>query len=249
MIFRLTVTRPMGPACQTRRVDHDHPAAADEEAAVVIVLTGGASSRMGRHKPALEVAGRPMVRWVVDAARPRPTLVVGSALGVPGDVTVVADDQPGGGPVAGLATGLYHVGDLTSRAGDARSASIGGAGPDPGRRGSSADVVIVLAGDLPFVTSAHLDRLVDALKHDVAGVAVTVDDDGRRNWLCAAWRTGLLRERISALGDPNGQSMRRLAEGTMVAEVDHSGEASDVDTPDELHRARRRAARGDAVGG
>ncbi|MEO5742957.1 MAG: molybdenum cofactor guanylyltransferase [Terracoccus sp.] len=221
---------------------HDHPRALDEVAAVV-VLTGGASRRMGRHKPALEVGGRPMVERVVDAARPRRTLVVGSDLGVPGDTTTVADDRPGGGPVAGLAAGLRHLDHLPSRACEAAPDRIG-LSPHAGGSRSSADLVIVLAGDLPFVTSAHLDRLVVALRREDASVAVTTDDDGQRNWLCAAWRLQVLRGRLADLGDPSGQSMRGLAEGMLVTEVDHRGEATDVDTPDELDLARRRA--GDA---
>lgn len=195
---------------------------------------------MGRHKPALEVAGRPMVERVVDAARPRRTFVVGSDLGVPGDTATIADDHPGGGPVAGLAAGLRHLDELTSDAHEAAPTPVGPS-PDAGGRGWRAELVIVLAGDLPFVTSAHLDRLVVALTSAPAAVAVTVDGDGQRNWLCAAWRLGALADRIAALGDPTGQSMRRLADGTSVVEVDHRGEATDVDTPDELARARRRA--------
>ncbi len=237
----------MRPACQTRRVHHDHPRSAGEAAVVVIVLTGGASRRMGRHKPALEVAGRPMVERVVDAARPRCTFVVGSDLGVPGDTVTIADDHPGGGPVAGLASGLRHLDERASDAYEAAPTPVGPS-PDAGGRGWRAELVIVLAGDLPFVTSAHLDRLVAALTSDPATVAVTVDGDGQRNWLCAAWRLGALADRIAALGDPTGQSMRRLADGTRVVEVDHRGEATDVDTPDELARARRRAGE-DRAGG
>lgn len=220
---------------------------------------------MGRHKPALQVAGRPMVERVVDAARPRPTVVVGSRLGVPGDIETVADDRPGGGPVAGLAAGLRHLDDLRVDAGADTPAPIGMRGPDAGpdvapdatadaapdvtAGARRADLVIVLAGDLPFVTSAHLDRLVVALRRDDAAAAVTADDDGQRNWLCAVWRLAALREQLAALGDPEGRSMRSLAGGLRVTEVGHRGEATDVDTPDELDRARRRAARHDARSG
>lgn len=223
---------------------HDHPRAAGDASVVAIVLTGGSSRRMGQHKPALEVAGRPMVERVVDAARPRPTLVVGSRLGVPGDIETVADDRPGGGPVAGLAAGLRHLDGLRVAPVSVTPAPIGLAPPGAAAAVASADLLIVLAGDLPFVTSAHLDRLVTALRHHDAAAAVTVDDDGQRNWLCAAWRLAALRERVAGLGDPEGQSMRRLAEGVLVTEVDHRGEATDVDTPDELDQARRRAGDG-----
>ncbi|MEO6998092.1 MAG: NTP transferase domain-containing protein [Terracoccus sp.] len=230
-------------------MQHDHPDAAGEATVVVIVLTGGASRRMGQHKPALEVAGRAMVERVVDAARPRRTFVVGSDLAVPGDIETVADDRPGGGPVAGLAAGLRHLDDLGVAPGGMTPSPIGLTPPDAAGAVPFDVVVIVLAGDLPFVTSGHLDRLVLALKREGAAAAVTADDDGRRNWLCAAWRLEALREQVAALGDPAGQSMRRLAEGTVVTDVDHGGEAYDVDTPDELDQARRRAARGGSRSG
>lgn len=203
---------------------------------VVVVLTGGDSTRMGAHKPALEVGGRPIVHIVLDAAAPRPTLVVGHADAVPPSTPVIADDRPGGGPVAGLAAGVRAVSTM----------------PDAVELGSEApDVVVVVAADLPFLTSGHIDRLVAALERGASGrggepgpgVAVTVDADGRRNWLCSAWRHTALVERLARVGDPFGQSMRALAAGADVVAVNHAGEAIDVDTPEELEAARRLATR------
>ena len=175
---------------------------------------------MGSHKPVLDVGGRPLVARVLDAAGDRPALVVGPGQGVPEGVRVVMEPVPGGGPVAGLAAALEA---LTAEAG----------APPP-------YAVTVLAADLPFVTSAHVDRLLDAL--DDADLAVTVDADGRRNWLCAAWRLPVLRQRLDALGDAHGSSMRELAHGIRTQSVDDPAEvALDVDTPSDLARARARA--------
>lgn len=206
---------------------------------VVIVLTGGTSTRMGRHKPALEVGGRPIIERVVEAARPRRILVVGSDVAVPAGVTTIADEVPGGGPVSGLASGLARL----------------ALGPDTAlphhdqhdqHESLTPDVVVVLAGDLPFVTRTLVNQLVNELDSGSdsgpADVAVAVDADGRRNWMCAAWRRAALRARLAGLGDPTGQSMRQLAEGVVVNEVRHRGEAMDVDTPDDLARARRLTA-------
>ena len=201
------------------------PYAADP---VVIVLTGGASRRMGSHKPVLDVGGRPLVARVLAAAGSWPTLVVGPGQGVPGGVRVVWERVPGGGPVAGLAAAVEAL--------DA---------PDPAI--APPDVVVVLAADLPFVTHDHLDRLVAALtspdEPDAApDLAVTVGRDGRTNWLCAAWRTAALRNRLECLGDAYGRSMRDLADGIRTVRVDDPDElALDVDTPADLERARRRA--------
>ena len=173
---------------------------------------------MGSHKPSLRVGEAPMVARVLAAVRPRPALVVGRPDDVPDGIPVLVEDPPGGGPVAAIAAGLGHL-------------------PE------GVDVVVVLAADLPFVTSAHLDRLVSAVLHQPAteGPAVTTDATGRLNWLCAAWRRPALEAAVGRLGETAGRSMRDLAAGLRpveVADADHV--ADDVDTPDDLARARRR---------
>ena len=205
---------------------------------LVVVLTGGASRRMGSHKPALDVGGRPLVARVLAAAGAWPALVVGQGQGVPDGVPVLWERVPGGGPVAGLAVAVKAV----------SGASVADA--------VGADVVVVLAADLPFVTSEHVRRLVAALEvepradaaaslpdvPDAIGLAVTVDPDGRHNWLCSAWRTGFLAQRLGELGDPYGRSMRELADGVPTRLVDDPDRvALDVDTPADLERARERA--------
>ena len=102
---------------------------------------------------------------------------------------------------------------------------------------------MVLAADLPFVTSAHLDRLACAATEPAtaSGLAVTTDATGRVNWLCSAWRRDALETAIAALGDPTGRSMRELADGLRPVRVpDVDGVAADVDTPADLEAARRR---------
>src|SRR3712207_4841695 len=53
------------------------------EGFVAVVLAGGTSQRMGRNKLLMEVAGRPMIRHVVETVR-----------GVVEDVVVVTGHQP-----------------------------------------------------------------------------------------------------------------------------------------------------------
>lgn len=200
---------------------------------VVAVLTGGASRRMGSHKPLLEVAGRPLVARVLAAAGDWPTMVVGPTQGVPERTRAVLEPVPGGGPVAGLAAAVAALPD----------------GPD------APQVLVVLAADLPFVTHAHLGRLVAALEQPpttyaaralpgTADLAVTVTADGRTNWLCAAWRLPALRARLGEVGDAYGRSMRELCGDVPTARVDDPDDvALDVDTPADLELARGRAGR------
>ena len=181
---------------------------------------------MGSHKPVLDVGGRPLVARVLDAAGGRPALVVGPGQGVPEGVRVVLERVPGGGPVAGLATAV-----------EALTAAADASLPDA----AVPDAVVVLAADLPFMTSAHVDRLLGAL--DDADLAVTVDRDGRTNWLCAVWRLPALRARLDEVGDAYGRSMRELASGIRTQSVDDPAQlALDVDTPADLARARERAS-------
>lgn len=187
------------------------------------MLTGGASRRMGSHKPTLDVAGRPLVARVLAAAGAHPALVVGPGQGVPDGVPVVMERVPGGGPVSGIAYAVEAV-------------SAGGTEPD---------AIVVLAADLPFVTSEHVERLLTAIAS--ADLAVTVDPGGRTNWLCAAWRADVLASRLAELGDVGdayGRSMRELCDGIRTVRVDDpAGVATDVDTPADLEQARARAGR------
>src|SRR3954451_3625869 len=223
--LRRTVTRPMGPACQTPSQTPRVPSTPSSADPVVVVLTGGASRRMGSHKPLLEVGGRSLVSRVVDAAGDRRVLVVGPGQGVPDGVRIVLEPVPGGGPVSGLAT--------------AAEALAGDPPPLP-------YAVAVLAADLPFVTSAHLERLLGALES--SDLAVTVGPDGRANWLCAAWRMTALRTRLGEVDDAYGLSMRELCADVATASVhDDEGVTLDVDTRADRERAGARVTGLDAA--
>jgi molybdopterin-guanine dinucleotide biosynthesis protein A len=208
----------------------DHPAVPplDADSTVsVVVLAGGASRRMGAHKPSLQIGDRPLVARVVDAAAPWPTLVVGLPDDVPDGIPVIREDPPGAGPVAALAAAAEHL----------------------AAQGTPPRLVAVLAADLPFVTSAHLDRLLDSLaRAPEAGLAVTTDAAGQPNWLCAVWRFQALGARLADLaarhsGQTSGRSLRELADGvSRVDTVDETGVAHDVDTPEQLDAAIRRIA-------
>jgi molybdenum cofactor guanylyltransferase len=139
-----------------------------------VVLAGGKAARLGgRAKPQLEVGGRTILAAVLsaveDAAR---RVVVGPPRPVPDDVVVVRERPPGGGPVAALRAGLPEV---------------------------STDVVVLLAGDLPFLTAAIVRELRERLTGD--GVLV-VDDTGRDQLLLGAWRTEPLRTAVASVAGP-----------------------------------------------
>ena len=71
------------------------------------VLCGGRSTRMGRDKATLPVAGRAMAHWVADAMSALDLQAV-VALGARAEVGLpIVDDEPGvSGPMAALLAGL-----------------------------------------------------------------------------------------------------------------------------------------------
>lgn len=139
---------------------------------------------------------------------------------------IVVGPEVAGGPVAAIAGGLGSVRE---------------------------DVVVVVPGDLPFVTAEAVGALRAALGGSRAHAAVAVDEEGRDQVLCAAWRAGALRRALLELGDPHGRSVRDLlaVAGTVVRTAPAvRGAASgpspwfDCDTPADLDRARRWAQDG-----
>src|SRR3954471_7906298 len=145
-----------------------------------VVLAGGKAARLGgQAKPQLLVGGRPMLAAVLDAVTgAEQRVVVGPPQPVPEDVLLVREHPPGGGPVAAIRAAL----------GDVRT-----------------DVVLVLAGDLPFLTPA----LVDGLRERLTGEGVlVVDDTGRDQYLLGAWATAALRAAMARGTGPT--SLRRV---------------------------------------
>jgi molybdopterin-guanine dinucleotide biosynthesis protein A len=183
-----------------------------------VVLAGGRAARLGgQPKPQLDVGGRTMLATVLaalDGAAPR--VVVGPPQPVPAGVLLVREEPPGGGPVPALAAGLAAVRD--------------------------AEVVAVLAADLPFVTPALIRALRERLTGD--GVLV-VDDTGRDQLLLGVWRTAVLR---AATADTRPHMPLRAVLSPLAVRryrpVPPPGEPApwtDCDTPAELARARAAA--------
>ncbi len=149
-----------------------------------VVLAGGAGRRMGGvDKAALLVGGVTMLDRVLGAARPvcDRLVVVGPVRPtVVAGVEFVSEAEPGGGPVPAVMAGLA-------------------AAPE-------CDVALVLAVDLPLLTTDHLRLLLVALNAD----AVAAADVGGPNPLLAAYRTSELLSRAGALGLGPGSSAHRL---------------------------------------
>jgi molybdopterin-guanine dinucleotide biosynthesis protein A len=171
-----------------------------------LVLAGGEARRLGgADKPALLVGGRSLLDRVLsacaDAVR---TVVVGPERPTERPVVWTREDPPGGGPVPALVAGLREV---------------------------EADRVVLLAADLPFLTSDAVHLLLER-------APAVLTDGHRQQWLCGAWLTAELLEAAQAAGPRLGA----LLAGLRPEKVTWEGPGApwtDCDTEDDLQEARR----------
>ena len=178
-----------------------------------VVLAGGRSTRMGGVDKCDELVGQlSLLERALDAVgTAQRVVVVGPARPTMRSVVWTQEEPVGGGPIAALVAALDQL--------------------------SGSDVVVVVAGDLPFARTA-VPRLLVAVQSGGADGAVLVDPHGREQWLLAAYRTTALRAALGH-GPSADRSMRSVTEQLRLLPVRAEGaEAMDCDTPDELRYAR-----------
>jgi molybdenum cofactor cytidylyltransferase len=188
-----------------------------------IVLAAGRSTRMGAaNKLLADVAGKPMVRHVVEAAlasRAAPVLVVTghqssevrSALEEL-DMKFVTNPDYAAGLSSSLKAGIA-----------AAPASASGA--------------LVILGDMPRITSDHIDRLIAAFEVDGQAIIVPVHAGQRGNPVL--WPRAFFAELLQLDGDAGAKRLLGLHAGC-VREVDLGTDAifADIDTPEALAKLR-----------
>jgi molybdopterin-guanine dinucleotide biosynthesis protein A len=177
-----------------------------------VVLAGGRAARLdGADKASVEIAGRTLLQWtldaVVDAAE---VVVVGDQVPTDRPVTFTRESPAYGGPVAALLTGV----DALSR---------------------STPTVAVVAVDMPRLTAYTVRRLREAAHHgsrDSAACdgAVLVDPGGRRQLAMLLEVEAIARLRPDHEGQ-HDLALHRFLSGFELVEVMASGtEHRDVDT-------------------
>jgi molybdopterin-guanine dinucleotide biosynthesis protein A len=186
-----------------------------------VVLAGGASRRMGCDKAALELNGRPLLAWVVEALRAAfgGVVVVGPperAALVPGE-RIVPDAYPGQGPLGGIATALRHAGGVR---------------------------VFVAACDMPFLQPA-LARYLSTVAPDAAACVPRSDHGveplcGRYGHRCLPVAEALLAEGDRALAALLARVDARIVEPDEWRAHDPSGRSLvNLNTLAEWETARR----------
>ena len=181
----------------------------------VIVLCGGTSRRLaGLDKTRESLAGTTVMDHLLNALPSSWDVVcVGEERATTRTVRWCRETPAYGGPVAGIAAGLDHLGRL------------------------GTEICVVVGGDMPFAAPA-VPALVDLLNVRPALEAVlAMDPGGRWQPLLAAYRCGELRGALPR--EPAGARLmavvKALVTGTLACEAQVT---LDVDTPEAMERAR-----------
>jgi molybdenum cofactor cytidylyltransferase len=189
-----------------------------------VVLAAGRASRMGDNKLLVELDGEPLVRHAVHAAlgsRARPVVVV---TGNQADRVRAA--------LAGL--DVVFVDNPAFQTGMASSLRAGIAAV------SDAAGAIVCLGDMPRVTAAHLDALIDAFDDAHAADAIVVPTCERKRGNPVVWGRGHFAAIGELAGDVGARALIEQHPGDVRAvALDDPAILVDVDTPEALAALRR----------
>ncbi len=175
-----------------------------------LILAGGRATRFGGiDKSALIVDGETIFARQVRVLEPRVSeIIVATAAEVTGHRTVV-DAVTGAGPLAGIAAGLAAA---------------------------TTTWLVVVAGDMPYLGGALLDRMLAAATAEVDAVGIRID--GLPEPLCCALRVAVARPVIEArLAAGRRKASEVLTDaGLRVAWLDDVDRAdvTNINTPDDL---------------
>jgi len=189
-----------------------------------LILAGGDSRRMGRDKAALVLDGKTLLECVTTTMRSVFPAVIVSVRqlrsGV--DVPQVCDDEPSGGPLAGLAAGMKR---------------------------SETTWIFAVACDMPFIQPAVIEYLFEQRAGCQAVVPLV---RGYPQPLAAFYATSCLGEVRSILNSNGKHSLRTLldrlqvryiSEEQMLAIDPHLSSFFDLDTPQDVALATNKAKR------
>jgi len=189
-----------------------------------VVLAAGRSTRMGpQNKLLADIGGKPMVRRVVEAAlasKARPVLVVTGHMAA--EVAAA---------LAGLDVALVANADYATGLASSLRAGIGAVPTE-------CDGALVMLGDMPAITAADLDCLIDACAAHAGAIVVPVHDGAQGNPVL--WPRRHFPELRQLEGD-TGAKRLIATHRAQVQEIEFATPAilADVDTPQALHQLQQ----------
>jgi molybdenum cofactor cytidylyltransferase len=192
-----------------------------------VVLAAGQARRMGSNKLLMDVGGQPMVTLVLDQVR---AAQVGPIVVVTGHEAEKVRAALSGRPVTFVHNPDYATGLSTSLAAGvaALPADIDGA--------------VVCLGDMPRVTTRHIDRLIAAFNPLEGRAIVAPTVDGKRG-NPVLWAKEFFAEMRHVAGDTGAKHLiGEHADQLCEVPIEDYGVLLDVDTPAALAEARKAAA-------
>lgn len=189
-----------------------------------IVLAAGAGTRFGGGKLLADWRGRPLILWAVDAALAarvdRVTVVLGSdAEAVKAALTPMSDNR------------LTVV--VAPDWSDGLSTSLkAGIEALPG----DTEAVAIFLGDMPLVSAAEADSLLDAVQSGAPAARLSHPDGPAHP---TAFDRSVFARLRAITGDKGAKDvLADLGETVVLIPSDSPGAVLDVDTPSDLERSR-----------
>lgn len=178
------------------------------------ILAGGASRRMGRDKALLERDGEPLLlrlARLIETVAPPVTVVAPPDRYRHLGLPVIPDLHPGCGPLGGIETALSSTG---------------------------AQWNLILACDMPGLSAAYLQSLIQALPAAEACDALVSRAGGESEPLCAIYHRRLLPQ-VTAARAAGHLRVRDLLDSVQVQflDVPQPGLTASVNTPEEWQRS------------
>ncbi len=188
---------------------------------VAVVLAAGASRRMGQaNKLTIPVDGTPMVARVVDTLRESGVEEVFVVTGhAPEEIRAALGERD---------VEMVHNPDYEEGMGSSVRTGVSAVGDD-------VDGVLVALADMPWVSSAVIDRLLDAFSPD-GDLSIYIPMFGRKRGNPVLWGSRHFPELRQLSGDVGGKSLfHRHAEAICYVDVESAAVNIDIDTPKALH--------------
>jgi molybdopterin-guanine dinucleotide biosynthesis protein A len=178
-----------------------------------VVLAGGVARRLGGlDKATIEIGGLSLLdRALAAVKQATEIIIVGPRRPTSATVRWTSESPAGGGPLRATIAGLELV---------------------------TCDVVVVLAIDYPFVDSKIVAELIRAA--ELRDGAALQDEGGSMHYVVGAYKTKVLRAAVEAKPSSDA-SMRSLFVTLDIAAVRVDRAALDIDTPEDVARARASA--------